>query len=211
MHTDESWLSGLSRSMTAEASPAATEYFFNLVHRAPHAIKILYHGIQILFIRLFGYSLLSVRLLSLAGGAAALAVFTELLKRIRLPQLPGVIILSAQIQFIYASHFARQEILLLLLMLCSLTALFTGTGEASRPVSARLPGFRRGLLVGLPVALATGLHPNAFIIAWPAGLCLLGAVITRRRPLSEGLGFLLPPAASAALLLLLSRSFNAAL
>ena len=64
MHSDESWLSGLSRTMMYDGL-GSTEYFFDLVPRYPHAIKIIFHILQIVFIKLFGYSLFSVRLLSL--------------------------------------------------------------------------------------------------------------------------------------------------
>ncbi|HAK47463.1 MAG TPA: hypothetical protein DCO79_16280 [Spirochaeta sp.] len=202
MHSDESWLAGLSRAILLENTPAATEPFFNLVTRAPHAIKIFFHGLQILFIKIFGYNLFSIRLLQLLTGSTALFVFGGLLQRLKLPQIPGVIILSVQIQFIYASHFGRQEIQILLLMLLSLSLLYRDTEDVTGS------SFRRGLIAGIPIAAAIGFHPNAFIAAWPAGLVLLYEIIRGRRRPSEGLGYLMLPAASAVIFVMLSLSFS---
>lgn len=197
MHTDESWLAGLSRAILTDSNPASTEPFFDLVLRAPHALKILFHAAQILFIKLFGYNLFSLRLPSLLSGAAALAVFSSLCGRLKINPKTGVILLSCQIQFIYAAHFGRQEIQVLLLMLISLNALYSAH-----------PGFRRGLFVGLPIAIAIGFHPNAFIAAWPAGLILLIEIIRRKRRIYEGLGFLILPAITAVFFIFLSMRFN---
>ena len=197
MHTDEAWLGSLTRTMMSARNPAATESFFNLVQRSPHAIKIFFHSIQAIFISTFGFSLFSVRLFSLLAGSGSLLVFSGVLKRLGLSRLPGVILLSLQVQFIYASHFARQEILILLLMLLSLYLLH---GEKA--------GLRRGLAAGLPIAIAIGFHPNAFVAAWPAGLIFLFEILRKQRRVSEGLGFLIPPAASALLFILISLSFN---
>ncbi len=198
MHTDEAWLAGLSRTMLAQHNPAATESIFNLMPRAPHAIKLLFHFLQIIFIKSFGYSLFSLRLLSLTGGAAALFAFGNLLKKLKLPALAGTVLLSLEIQFIYASRFSRQEIFILMLMLLSLNILY----------SAKHSGFILGLLCGLPIAIAVGFHPNAFIAAWPAGLLLLIHIIRKKRGISEGLGFLLAAAAGAAFFVGLSYLFN---
>lgn len=198
MHTDEAWLAGLSRTILQEKTPAATETFFNLMPRAPHAIKILFHFIQIIFIKFLGYSLFSIRLLSLFTGAACLYIFHNLLKRLKLPSMQGTVLLSVQIQFIYASHFGRQEIQILLLMLISVYIAVSETRSC----------FKSGLLTGLPIAIAVGFHPNAFIAAWPSGLLLLWGLIRRKRSASEAAGFLLLPAAASVLFVLLSLNFN---
>ena len=201
MHTDESWLSGLSRSMITQKTPAATEYFFDLVERSPHAIKILFHGIQILFIRILGYSLFSVRLISLLTGTLCLTAFSKICRRLAISELTGTILLSVQIQFIYSSHFARQEIQILLLMLLSIMLLLNSEVKSTG-------SFKRGLLAGLPIAAAIGFHPNAFIAAWPAGLFILAEIIKRKRNWQEGAGYLLTPAVSAVFFILLSCLFS---
>ena len=45
VHTDEPWLSGLSRSILENDSPTVTEDFFDLYERHPHALKILFHTV----------------------------------------------------------------------------------------------------------------------------------------------------------------------
>ncbi len=206
-HSDESWLAGLSRAILAEGNAAATEPFFNLFPRAPHAVKILFHILQIIFIKIFGYSLFSVRLVSLLTGTAAAAVFGLLCNRLDIDRLTGRILLSIQIQFLYASHFGRQEIQLILLMLLSLYVLFSYDTD-TRSVNKNAVLFRKGLLSGLPISAAIGFHPNAFIIAWPAGLIMLTEIIRKRRKIIEGAGFLLLPAAAAIVIIILSLQFN---
>ena len=197
MHTDESWLAGLSRTILLTASASSTESFFDLVPRAPHAIKLLYHLIQALFIKAAGFSLAAARMPSLLAGAAALGAFGSLLRKTGLPALAGTVLLSLNIQFIYASRFGRQEIFILLFMLLSLCALS----------SKRRDGALRGLLTGLPLAAACGFHPNAFIAAWPPGLLLI-LVLSGKRRWTEGAAFVLTSAAGAGIFILLSFMLN---
>lgn len=218
VHTDEAWLSGLSRSMEEAGTLAATEDFFDLLPRQPHALKILYHLLQILFIRLLGYSLATVRLLSLLAGAASLALFHRLALRIaekapleeapqaalQAPGRPGswaalaaVLTLSADIQFIYTAHLARQEIFMVLLSLAVFNLLVS-----------RLSPLRRGGTAGLILGLSLGFHPNGFLLAWPPGLFLLAEILRRRRPLREGAAFLAAAGLTAILFTGLSLAFN---
>lgn len=158
VHSDESWLSGLTRHMLQSGSVGVTEPFFDLKPRYPHAIKTLFHLLQMLMLRLFGYEVGSFRLLSLLGGLAALGVFYALLLRqTRRPWLSvlGTTLLSLDVQFLYASHFARSEILVLLGMLGCFWAL--GDREHRHPV-----------LAAVITGLCVGLHPNSFVAA---GLC----------------------------------------
>jgi hypothetical protein len=88
----------------------------------------------------------------------------------------GTILLSLNIQFLYASHFARQEIILIAGLLgCGLLIL------RGHPLAA-----------GLVTGLCIGLHPNSFII----GTMGLALTLTsfRKKPLqairfSMGAGF----------------------
>ncbi|MBB6479776.1 ArnT family glycosyltransferase [Spirochaeta isovalerica] len=212
VHTDEPWLSGLTRSIMESGSLSATEDFFDLYPRHPHAIKILYHLLQIPLIALFGYGIFSVRLLSLLAGVLTIPLFFRLLKNVY-PESPGglrfiiLLIMSVDIQFLYGTHMARQESLLLLLEITSLVIL----------TEKNLPALRRGMLAGLIIGAATAIHPNAFIIAWPAGLYLLISIIknylprARRkadRSLKEGLLFLVGAAIPALAVVLISFYFN---
>lgn len=156
VHSDESWLSGLTRNMMESSSLGVTEPFFDLKHRWPHAIKSLFHILQMPFIGLFGYSIFSFRLLSLLFSLISLIcfyLFLQELMRIKnkssnnLP-LMGTILFSLNIQFIYASHFARQEIILLAgLLACALLI------RKGHPLAA-----------GIVTGLCIGIHPNSFII-----------------------------------------------
>src|SRR5665648_159848 len=65
IHSDESWLSGLSRNYLTLGTANTTEASFNIYPRFPHAIKIIFHFIQSIFIFAFSYSPFVVRLISL--------------------------------------------------------------------------------------------------------------------------------------------------
>ncbi|MBN1624218.1 MAG: glycosyltransferase family 39 protein [Clostridia bacterium] len=162
MHSDESWLSGLTQSMMAR-SPAATESFFDLLPRNPHAIKIIFHGIQVIFDLIFGYNLFVFRLVSLAFGILALFFFQKLaheLTRNESLSFIGMIALSVCIQFIYASHFARQEIIIAAAMLGILYYLIKNHAAWD---------FRKDILAAVLTGLTIGIHPNSFIIALAVG------------------------------------------
>lgn len=156
VHSDEAWLSGLTRNMMESGSLGVTETFFDLKPRWPHGIKSLFHLLQMPFILVFGYSASAVRLLSLVFSIVTLIIFYFFLQTLieksgensnNLPLL-GTILLSLNIQYIYASHFARQEILLIAGLLgCALLIL------RGHPLAA-----------GIVTGLCVGLHPNSFMI-----------------------------------------------
>src|SRR6056297_187850 len=81
IHSDESWLSGLTRQIMsgiASENPASlvlTEPFFDLLPRFPHFIKMLFHALQWPFLAVFGYTPLAPRLLSLSAACLALWFF----------------------------------------------------------------------------------------------------------------------------------------
>jgi len=154
LHSDEPWLSGLAREISLSGSFASTEPFFDLYPRHPHALKIIFHSLQILFMHWGGYNYLSFRLMSFFAGLLCLFLFY----RINTKLLPHPLLafgmttlLSVNIQFIYASHFARQEILLLAI-LCGSILLLLRKGRGTVVPSA--------MLIGLGI----GFHPNALII-----------------------------------------------
>src|SRR6056297_855691 len=74
MHSDESWLSGLSRIYLEKGSPIATESFFDLLPRFPHSIKVFFHYLQAFFLTVFGYELFTFRLLYLIFGIFTLYI-----------------------------------------------------------------------------------------------------------------------------------------
>jgi hypothetical protein len=150
MHSDESWLSGLTRMMMEARSLAVTEPFFDLYPRNPHAIKSTFHLLQTLFIQIFGYELFSVRMMSLIFACASLYIFFRLLTTLGASPswtLFGTLVLAVQPSFIYASHFARQEIVVCFFLL------FAAWMWLSKK---RTPSL-------LSIFIALGLHPNAYI------------------------------------------------
>ncbi|EOD00811.1 ArnT family glycosyltransferase [Caldisalinibacter kiritimatiensis] len=161
VHSDEPWLSGLSRNIMEKKSFAVTETFFDLYERNPHAIKSLFHLLQILFLKLFGYDIFTFRLLSLIMGTLTLFFFYKLcyilLKSEKLA-LFSTFLLSIDIQFIYASHFARQEIILLFILTIGLYIFYK---------TNRLSNYYKDIMIGVLVGTSIGIHPNSFIISLP--------------------------------------------
>ncbi|TCL44549.1 ArnT family glycosyltransferase [Harryflintia acetispora] len=170
VHSDESWLAGLSRNMMEQRSLGVTEPFFDLKARYPHAVKSLFHLLQMPFLRLLGHHIFSVRLLSLLGGCLTLWVFYKAARRFYpghpLPALGAMALLACDVQFVTASHFARQEILITLAMVLCLYLLLRSPQRLSR---------RETLLLALVTGLSVGLHPNSFLVA-----ALCGAVLALR-------------------------------
>ncbi len=211
VHSDETWLGGLTQSMRNLGDLSATEQFFDLYERNPHAVKVLYHLIQMGAVELFGWSVLTLRTLSLLAGALTLsALYSGLysyLERIlgdplraRIGAFTAAVLTATDIQFIYAAHTARQEIWLLLLM-CSAAAVLADNPEKA---SSRI-------LAGILTGSAFGFHPNAAVISMPVFVLVFATVKywgepgMRRQAL---LHFLLPYAAVAASFFLLSLQMN---
>src|SRR5660398_71242 len=82
IHSDEAWLSGLTRNMMDNSNLGITETFYNLKPRFPHGIKILFHLLQMPFLVIFQYNVFSFRLLSLFFSCMSLIIFYILLKYI---------------------------------------------------------------------------------------------------------------------------------
>ncbi len=174
--------------MMHRLAPATTEPFFDLLPREPHAIKLLFHFLQMPFILIFGYSPFSLRLLSLAAGLLGLILLYRLLSRLFSPPLPlfFTALMAVDIQFIYASHFARQEIILFSVLLSALLLFVRGDTEENRRF------FR---LAALAVGLSIGLHPNSFLISLPPAAfhlvrCAFSPGRRSLRDLAEYLGIL---------------------
>lgn len=174
VHSDESWLGGLTRNMMAQGSMSVTEPFFDLKPRYPHAIKILFHLLQMPFIALLGYSVFSLRLLSLLFGALSLYMVYRCARETASFPLSMAILaaLSVNSQLILAAHTARQEIILLFLMLCLALVLLQSKGEITPRTAVTL-----GILTGLGI----GLHPNSFLLAAGCGGAMLLLMLGKRR------------------------------
>lgn len=142
-------------------SYAATETFFDLYPRNPHAIKSVFHTLQMLLIKLLGYEIFTIRLLSFVFGLLSLFLFYKLCYHIfnsKAIALMATAFLSMDIQFIYASHFSRQEIILLFVMLFSLNYFLTNLQSMQ---------LVHHLFLGIVIGLSIGIHPNSFILCLP--------------------------------------------
>lgn len=253
VHSDESWLSGLTREIFAlgegsgtvvsardGAHLTATEPFFDLLPRFPHFIKMLFHALQVPFITLFGYGPFAVRLLSLTAGCLALWFFYRTMEAAGV-SLPGVslpvrpptkgtseeasegssvgsfdsssparlsisfvtaALLALDIQFIYAAHFGRQEILLVAALTAALWVYCWSTQDSMARGPEKSSGVRKEWkrrlsvwLVGngnghraaaLIIGLGIGIHPNSFLISLPIGAFLLVDLVAARSPREFG-------------------------
>ncbi|MDX9872979.1 MAG: glycosyltransferase family 39 protein, partial [Clostridia bacterium] len=177
VHSNESWLSGLSRSIFLSHDFAATEPFFDLKDRYPHAIKLIFHGMQIVVIKLLGYNIFSMRLLSLVFGVLSLYLIYKLALLLwgkQAAALGALVFCAVDIQFVYASHLARQEIILVFCLLLSLYFFYKYLPR---------PGLGADLLSGSVIGLSIGVHPNSFIIFLPAlVLYVYHVLISKRLP-----------------------------
>jgi 4-amino-4-deoxy-L-arabinose transferase-like glycosyltransferase len=157
VHSDETWLSSLSNEMLTSNTIKTTEPSFDLYPRHPHAIKLLFNLVQILFIKIFGFSILTIRSISLLFAIISALFFTFIVSKLtesRLIVFSVLISLLINIQFIYMSHFARQEALLIFFLMINLYYLHRK--NVSSPVVS-------GIISGM----AIGIHPNSFIIFLP--------------------------------------------
>lgn len=174
IHSDEAWLSGLSRQIMQTGNLASTEAFFDLLPRNPHAVKIFFHLLQIIFIKIFDYRIFTFRLISLLAGSFNLYFFYKisfLITKSKNLSLGALIILAVDIHFIYSSHLARQEIILILIMLTAfyyfLKNIDSKNTSNSNWDSNSGHSIIKDIILGLILGAAIGFHPNAFIIALP--------------------------------------------
>lgn len=175
VHGDEPWLSGLSRNIADHGSYSVTETFFDLFDRNPHAIKVIFHTIQIIFIKIFGYKIFSVRLVSLVFGLLTLYYFYKLCKVIfqsKKMSFATTLLLSLDVQYIYTSHFARQEIIILFAFIFALYFFYkySNTHEV-----------KHDIILGIIIGSSIGIHPNSFIISLPFVLIYLYHILFTKK------------------------------
>ena len=183
VHSDETWLAGLSKTIMDNSTFKITEPFFDLYPRQPHAIKSLFHALQGVWISLFGYTPFSVRMLSFLIAVITLITLFVYLQKKEASRVHGFLftcMLAMSIQFIYASHFGRQEIFILLFMLMNYIWIDVKLKKAVHRSDQIRTAFVSSLLTGI----AIGFHPNSFLIACVVGLILLFDAIQNRRVLS---------------------------
>jgi len=215
IHSDEAWLSGLSRAWLTERSIAVTEPFFDLVPRAPHALKMIFHGIQAFFFSVFGYGILQTRVISLLFGLVTLMVFHRLLQRLLREKNSENIatffttMLAIDPQFVATAHLGRQEIVLAFLLVSAILVMVgdratVGARTASAGDNVLRSGFVRGAIAGAIVAIGIGVHPAAFMVA--AAVAGVALVMKNRMALLGG--FVLACAAGALAFILASLWLN---
>ncbi|MGV8905617.1 MAG: ArnT family glycosyltransferase [Acetobacterium sp.] len=167
IHSDEPWLSGLSRNILMNHNISVTEPFFDAYERNPHAIKLIFHLLQGGFMQLFGYTIFTFRLISLLFSVGTLCFFYRLCMAIGQSQksaLLTTVLLSLDIQYLYASHLARQEIIILFAMVLSAYLLINQIDKHT---------YVRDIAIGTVIGLSIGIHPNSFIIALTIGCAYL--------------------------------------
>lgn len=174
IHSDEAWLSGLSRQIMQTGNLASTEAFFDLLPRKPHAVKIFFHLLQIIFIKIWDYQIFTFRLISLLAGSFCLYFFYKisfLITKSKKLSLGALIILAADIHFIYSSHLARQESILILIMLSAFYYFFKKIDNQNNYTSNLNFNYGHSIISDITLALilgsAIGFHPNALIISMP--------------------------------------------
>lgn len=176
IHSDEAWLSGLSRNAIIQGSPFVSEPFFDLYPRTIHSFRILFIGLQGVCYSFFGYHIESFRILSLFFVTLSLFLFYKIIKHLNLSSsisVLGILLFCTNIQVLYCAHFARQEALLLFLLLL----LFW------RSISKK--GMHSSLIDGILISLGIGIHPNSFLLALVCGILYFFQIIKKDRDISN--------------------------
>jgi hypothetical protein len=157
VHSDEAWLASLTRSIITEKNPGATEEFFRITERNPHAVKLLFHIIQIPFVKM-KFSINSVRLLSVITSAVILCFLYSVIKKYIVSNFIRIItmlLIITDIQFIYISRLARQEIIIYLFAAAQLLII---TKINNKNINRQI------LSASIFSGLSIFIHPNSFII-----------------------------------------------
>ncbi len=202
VHSDESWLAGLSRNIMESGNFSVTETFFDLYGRNPHALKILFHSLEIIFINFMGYNIFTVRFISLLFGTLFLFVFYLFNKFIygsKSLALTASALIAMDIQFIYASHFARQEIIILFIFTASLYYFC---------FNLKAHDLSHDIILGVILGLSIGIHPNSFVIFMPFVFIYFYNIIKKKLEIKNLLVFCLIVSLFAALFIGISLSFD---
>jgi len=182
IHSDELWLKGIADEVFFQNKLWITEPFFDLYPRVAHPFRWLYVLLQQMAMLLGGPDVSAMRLLSLGAGGVTLGVFYRLLRLSKLPALLGTFLLGINIQFVYALHFGRQEMIILLIQVLLMMALFSI--ERTTPEKHHLQGRSSAILIGASCAglvfLSIGVHPNSFLLGLMT-FAMLGVLALKHR------------------------------
>ena len=181
VHSDESWLSGLTRTVLDKGSFNTSEPFFDLYPRAVHGLRLVFVTLQGMVIKVFGYSITAMRSLSLLASLAVLSTLSHYFySKKNTGTLAFLIVLTLGLmpQFLMASHLARQEPLILLGMVTAYTLV------------QKTPSTQNTLLITGVIGLCIGVHPNSFLIGCGIGFIYLYQTIKKQRTLRDLLLFI---------------------
>jgi len=173
VHSDEAWLSGLSRIFISEYKMDYT--FYDLFPTTHHTMKVFFIIIQGLFIKGFGYNIFVVRLISLIFSMGALLVFYRILLHYNKERMISILytaILSLNLQWLMISHIARQEVILIFLFLLAYYILLK---QPKHEV----------ILLSLTLGFGIGIHPNIFFLAIALGMIYLFQWLNKKRKIKD--------------------------
>jgi len=180
---------------------SVTESFFDLYPRYPHGIKTIFHFIQGIVLKIFGYSIYNMRFISLLFGVFTLFLFYKIISDLYNKKFAVIstILLSVDIQFIYASHFARQEIILLFMLMLA----FYINIKSKTNIT-----IKTGVVTGIIIGLSIGIHPNSFVISIPFAFIYSYMLYKKSIKSNVLIGYISSVGIFALLFVLLSLSFN---
>ncbi|HYE11347.1 MAG TPA: glycosyltransferase family 39 protein [Patescibacteria group bacterium] len=150
-----------------------------------------------------GYSIFTFRFISLCFGLLtlyftyklSLAVFNSA----RSAALTALL-LALDIQFIYASHFARQEIIILFILVLGLWYKITNYNADA---------LKHDMILGVLIGLSIGIHPNSFIISLPFVLIYIYEIfLLKERKFRSLATFITPVVCFASSFVALSMYFD---
>jgi len=207
VHSDETWLAGLSLTIKKAGTFQVTEPFFAVYPRQAHAIKSIFHWVQGTWMSVFGYGVVQVRLLSFIVSSLSLVMYFKFLS-IKLNRAQNQIInkpsplkssqsMGASVHTSVLSSWL--PFLCTGLMALSIQFIYTshlGRQEAFILFFMALAYFLVDIhivhqhypkaliytcVTGVITGLAIGFHPNSFLIACVVGSMLIYDALLNQR------------------------------
>ncbi len=179
IHSDESWLSGFSRTVLEKGTFKTQEPFFDLYPRAIHGLRVVFVSLQMGFIKLFGYTIFSLRLMALLFSTLSLLVVYKYFRLRQCPPLQSTLmvgVMGMMNQFFLMSHTARQEPIILFGMVLAFYF-----AQQNSPATI--------YVITAIIGLCIGVHPNSFLIGCGIGLIYLYKSIAEKRSLKPVLQY----------------------
>jgi hypothetical protein len=173
VHSDESWLSGLSRTFLETGH--MNYLFFDIYPTAHHTMKIVFILIQNLFINFLGYSIFSVRLVSLLFSILSLYFFNKIIyyySNDYFISFLTTLLFALNLQFILISHIARQESPLVFLFIFAYYLLIKNYKHTNLTLS---------LILGIGI----GIHPNIIFLALSLGFVYIFQIIKKEKKIID--------------------------